>query len=137
MTWSINEKMLAGLPPERQAEAFHFIQEKQAEYATLEAQQEKDRQARLLLKHPTLKTILAKVTAPSRENFKRAFLSKLDFARQVLSIPLPDDDPTMEQALAVLGRAQALQMLMADIQKLILCLGWAYCSDELLNRLVA
>jgi len=117
---TINEKLI---PPEQRDSARAYAEARQVEYdaiKTREAKEKRDRQAR---QYPPLKTVMEKLKKINVPHVQRALLKRIHIALSYLRTPpevhAPGHVPTLEEALAILGRAYVNVSLMTEVGKIL------------------
>jgi hypothetical protein len=123
MTWTVNQAMLDKMSPEQRKEAMNFFERQKVEYEATEARQAKEKRDRQARQYPTLVSVIEKMKKINVPHVNRAILKRLHIALSYLRTP-PEVHalghvPTLEEALAILGRAFVNVSLMNEIGKIL------------------
>jgi hypothetical protein len=127
MTMHINEELISKMSPEDQKKVREYAAQQQAEFEKREAEAQRQKEEAALRKYPTLKSIFDRIkgkgTNYSKE-IKRAVLKRTHICLTYLRMPedmmeFKADQITLDFALLMLGRVQAINMMVEDIGRIL------------------
>lgn len=124
--YQINEELVSKMAPEDQKKVRDYAAQQQAEFERREAEAKKRKEEEYLRKYPTLKSIFDRIKGGTKykEDIKRSVLKRIHICLAYLRTPedvaeLKADQITVDLALTMLGRAQAVNMMVEDIGRIL------------------
>jgi len=121
----LSEELISKMPPEEQKKVRDYAAQQQAEFEKQEAEAQKREEEAYLRKYSTLKSIFDRIKDTEyKESIKRAILKRVHICLAYLRTPedvqeFKADQITVDLALTILGRAQAVNMMIEDIGKIL------------------
>lgn len=122
MTFTVNEHLLPTDPTKR-AEAMAMIERSKKEFEESVRLREEKRKQDELIRHPPLKFLIEKLKKQNAPHIKKAMLKRIHIALTYLRVPdrLLEEgrQPTLEDALDILGRGEAKVMVLEDVARIL------------------
>jgi hypothetical protein len=118
-TWTINKNIAS---PEQMPDIQTYIKARQDEYKAMEDKAEKEKQERLLRQHPPIKVLFDRITLCNQPGIKIQIAKRMYIILEYLATPPGLNGnrlPTLEESLALLGRADYALELIEEIGKIL------------------